>query len=211
MAFHGNAEIAAWSVPWAREVARRTGYTVVLPEYRGYAGLPGSPNYDCSRRDAHAAYSAVVPPDQRAPGVVALFGHSLGTAVAAELAEDLTRAGTPPRVLVLQSPFTSAKAMARIVISEGVERWWLRISRVHFDTEALVAELDIPVWVAHGERDLIIPVRMGRQVHARARRSGELFLVDTAGHNDVEDVGGWRYWAWLERALAPREAGSAGQ
>jgi hypothetical protein len=202
MSFHGNAEIAAWSVPWAREVARRTGYTVVLPEYRGYAGLPGSPNYDCSRRDAHAAYSAVIPSDRRVPGAVALFGHSLGTAVAVELADDLTRAGTPPRSLVLQSPFTSARAMARIVVSEGAERWWMRISRVHFDTEALVAELDIPVWVAHGERDLIIPVRMGRQVHARARRPGELLLVDSAGHNDVEDVGGWRYWAWLERALA---------
>ena len=213
-AFHGNAEIAAWTVPWAREVARRTGYTVVLPEYRGYAGLPGSPNYDCSRRDAHAAYSAVGAAVGIDPGAVALFGHSLGTAVATELAEDLARVGAPPRALVLQSPFTSAKAMARIVISEAVERWWMRISRVHFDTEALVARLDVPVSVAHGQLDLIIPVRMGRQVHARARRPGELLLIGAAGHNDVAESGGPRYWEWLERALREQvgrgEAGPGG-
>src|SRR3712207_4754601 len=45
LVFHGNAEIAAWSLPWAREVARRTGASVLLAEYRGYAGLAGRPTY----------------------------------------------------------------------------------------------------------------------------------------------------------------------
>ena len=209
LAFHGNAEIAAWAVPWAREVARRTGYTVVLPEYRGYAGLPGSPNYACSRRDAHAAYDAVMRHLGADPArtEVALFGHSLGTAVAAELADDLNRAGRPPRAIALQSPFTSAKAMARVVLSEGAERWWMRISRIHFDTEALVAGLDVPLSVAHGERDMIIPVRMGRRLHERARRPGELLLVGPAGHNDVAEAGGARYWEWLEGALLVAERG----
>jgi hypothetical protein len=208
LGFHGNAELAAWSVPWAREVARRTGYVVLLPEYRGYAGLPGTPDYPCSRLDARAAYRAALDLLGAAPDEIALYGHSLGTALATELADALAGegrergGGAAPRALVLESPFTSAKAMARVVLSEGAERWWRRISRVHFDTEARVAALDVPVWVAHGRLDVVVPVRMGRQVHARARVPGELLEVPDAGHNDVVEAAGERYWRWLDRALA---------
>jgi fermentation-respiration switch protein FrsA (DUF1100 family) len=55
--------------------------------------------------------------------------------------------------------------------------------------------------VVHGERDGVIPVRMGRAVHAAARVPGDLLLVRGAGHNDVRDVAGDAYWAWLRRAL----------
>jgi pimeloyl-ACP methyl ester carboxylesterase len=75
------------------------------------------------------------------------------------------------------------------------------VARVHFDTHARVAALDAPVWVAHGLVDLIVPARMGIAVHAAARRPGELLLLERAGHNDVVEAGGARYWAWLARAL----------
>ena len=58
------------------------------------------------------------------------------------------------------------------------------------------------MWVAHGDRDLVIPVRMGREVFAAARHPGELLIVPGAGHNDVAEVGGEAYWGWLTRALA---------
>ena len=203
LAFHGNADLAAWQVPWAEEVARRTGYAVVLAEYRGYGGLPGRPTADGVRRDALAALRVVRDELRPPPGRVALYGHSLGSAVAAELA-----AGAAPAALVLVSPFTSARAMARIVAARPVELAWSLISRVPYDTEARVRELDAPVWVAHGERDFIIPVRMGRAVYAAARRKGELLLIPRAGHNDVIEAGGEEYWSWLERALS---AGSGEQ
>jgi pimeloyl-ACP methyl ester carboxylesterase len=79
---------------------------------------------------------------------------------------------------------------------------WRLIARVHFDTRAKVAELRVPVWVIHGERDGVIPVRMGRAVHASARVPGELVVVPGAGHNDVVEVAGDAYWQWLRRALA---------
>jgi pimeloyl-ACP methyl ester carboxylesterase len=196
IAFHGNAELAQWTVPWAREVARRTGLTVLVPEYRGYAGLPGRPTYDGSRLDARAAHRVAVERLGAAPDHIRLFGHSLGSAIAAELA-----AHAPPRALVLQSPFTSARAMARLFTSPRADQWWERIARVHYDTETRTAELDAPVWVAHGDRDLVIPVQMGRRVHETARTRGELLLIPGAGHNDVALVGGERYWRWLERAV----------
>ena len=196
LAFHGNADLAVWQVPWAEEVARRTGCVVVLAEYRGYGGLPGPPTAAGVRRDALAALGFVRDELRPPVGRIVLYGHSLGSAVAAELAP-----AAQPAALVLVSPFTSARAMARVVAARPVELAWSLISRIPYDTEARVRELDAPVWVAHGERDFIIPVRMGRAVYAAARRKGELLIIPRAGHNDVVEAGGEEYWGWLERAL----------
>ena len=194
--FHGNADLAVWQMDWARAVERRTGYSVFLAEYRGYMSLGGSPTYESSKLDARAAYDHV----RIAFGVglerIAYFGHSLGSAVAAELAEM-----HPPAALVLQAPFSSARAMARLIISPPVVLAWRAISRIHFDTERLVADLDVPVSVSHGTRDRIVPVRMGKEVYQAARKKGELLIVDGAGHGDVAEVGGEKYWRWLRAAL----------
>lgn len=200
MAFHGNADLAAWTVPWAREVVELTGASVLIPEYRGYAGIPGSPTYESASSDARGALSFAID-SMRAVDIV-LFGHSLGSAVATELAMRMQDAGDPLRALVLESPFTSAMEMAARMMVPPIPWLWSRISRVHYDTRKLVARLDVPVHVAHGTRDLNIPSRMGVQVFRAARIPGELLLVPTAGHNDVADVGRERYWQWLSGAIS---------
>ncbi|HUF30418.1 MAG TPA: alpha/beta hydrolase, partial [Gemmatimonadaceae bacterium] len=108
----------------------------------------------------------------------------------------------PPEVLLLESPFTSARDMARIIIAAPLERMWRFVSRVHYDTIERVRELGTPVWVVHGSDDLIIPSRMGRDVFAAARNPGELLVVDGAGHNDVTESGREEYWQWVTSALA---------
>ncbi len=197
MAFHGNAELAVWGLPWAREVARRTGWAVLLPEYRGYGGLPGSPDYAGSQQDARATWRLARERLAVDPSRMAYYGHSLGTAVAAELASEHA-----PAALLLLAPFTSARDMAGAMRGLPLAALWGVIGRVHFDTRAKVAALDVPVSVAHGERDGVIPVWMGRAVHAAAHVKGALLLVPEAGHNDVERVAGERYWAWLAGGLA---------
>lgn len=205
IAFHGNADLAARLVPWAAEVHRRTGWAVLLPEYRGYGGLSGSPDYPASHRDALAAYTVARETLDVDSSRIAIYGHSLGSAVATELAAD-----HPPAALVLISPFTSARDMAGAMRPFPVSPLWGLIGRVKFDTKEKVASLPSPVWVAHGERDMIIPVRMGRAVHAAARSRGELLLLSGAGHNDVELTGGEQYWSWLKRALASPDVSPAG-
>lgn len=195
--FHGNADLAAWTVPWAGELAARAGVTVFVPEYRGYGGIPGVPTYEAAAADARGALEFVR--TQLRPPELVFFGHSLGTALAAELAHHMRPQA--PRALVLQSPFTSARAMAARMLVPPIPWLWRRISRVPYDTRTLVAGLETPVFVAHGSRDLNIPARMGRQVHAAALRPAELLVVDGAGHNDVADVGGERYWRWLTMAV----------
>lgn len=196
IALHGNADLAAWQIPWAEQVARRTGALVLLPEMRGYGGIPGPPTTAGARLDASAALRFARDALGATPRRLVLFGHSLGSAMAAELAAEM-----PPAALVLQSPFSSARAMARIVVAQPVELVWGLISRVHYDTEARVRALGAPVWVAHGDRDVVIPVRMGRDVFVAARVKGELLIVAGAAHSDVPLVGGQTYWAWLARAI----------
>jgi Hydrolases of the alpha/beta superfamily len=197
LVFHGNADLAAWMVPWARELSRRTSRRVLVPEYRGYAGLPGAPSYEGSALDASAASRFARDSLNSSGRPLALYGHSLGAAIATELA---SREGA--EVLVLQSPFSSVRAMARVLLGAPILAVWPVIARVHFDNVARVRVLDAPVWIAHGDRDAAIPTRMGREVFAAARRQGELLIVPTAGHNDVAEVGGAAYWSWLERALS---------
>ncbi len=200
LAFHGNADLAARQIDWAEEVARRTGLAVMIAEYRGYGGLAGKPGYAESQLDADAAYRFAreqlgVPSDR-----IAFFGHSLGTAVATELAER-----HPPSSLLLQSPFTSARDMARVLVGRHPSEFtWNRLSRIHFNTLAKVKSVDAPVSVAHGAQDRLIPISMGRQVFDAARSKGAWLVVPNAAHNDVALRGGEPYWQWISQSLALR-------
>jgi fermentation-respiration switch protein FrsA (DUF1100 family) len=201
LVFHGNAEIATWSLPWAREVARRTGANVLVAEYRGYAGLSGRPTYAGSKLDARAAYEYARKTLGATPERTVIYGHSLGSAIGVELADEIK-----PRALLLEAPFTSARAMATRLGVPGILPLWRAISRVHYDTRTHVAELDVPVWVVHGDRDMVTPVQMGREVFQAARRKGELLILEGVGHNDVVESGAERYWDWLARGMgAERE------
>lgn len=197
LAFHGNADVARWLVPWAQKVVERTGLCVVIAEYRGYDGLVGNPSYQSSANDALAAWQFARDSLGVTPDRLVLFGHSLGSAIAAELA-----ATARPRALVLQSPFTTAQDMARRMFVPGLNVLWRLISRVHFDTVARVKSLPMPVYVVHGDRDFIIPEWMGRAVFNSAKEKGRLLIVHGAGHNDVPQVGGDAYWSWLTRATS---------
>jgi pimeloyl-ACP methyl ester carboxylesterase len=201
LCFHGNADLAIWQLDWARQVERHTGYAVFLAEYRGYMSLEGSPTYSTTKLDSRAAYDHL----RIAFGVdrtrLAYFGHSLGSAVAAELAEN-----HPPTALVLQAPFSSARAMGRLIVWPALVLIWKSISRIHFDTRQVVSELDVPVSVAHGRRDRIIPFRMGLEVYEAAKVKGQLLVVEKAGHNDVAEVADEAYWHWFTEALKSRQS-----
>ncbi len=169
----------------------------MLAEYRGYGGIPGPPTVSGVRSDAEAALAWLRDEAGLQMSHVAFYGHSLGSAVAAELAMN-----HPPEALLLESPFSSARDMARIVISAPIERMWRLVSRVHYDTEARVNAIEAPVWVTHGTDDLIIPFRIGRAVFDAARSKGRMLPIEGAGHNDVPEEGGEAYWAWAVEALS---------
>ncbi|WP_338019077.1 alpha/beta hydrolase [Salsipaludibacter albus] len=170
--FHGNGGNRTGRLPLARALARR-GHDVLLVDYRGYGGNPGSPSSTGLARDADAARDWV---DRHAASTtVAYLGESLGAGVAVELA---TR--RPPDVLVLRSPFTSLADVARvhypIVPAAFLRDRWPNLERV--------ADLDVPTLVVAGEADTIVPVEQSRRVERAAAGPSDLVVVPGADHND---------------------------
>ncbi len=168
----------------------------MLSEYRGYMSLDGKPTYFTTKLDAEAAYGYLCATFGIGPERLAFFGHSLGSAIAAELAQV-----HKPRALILQSPFTSARAMARVIVVPPISFVWRAISRIHFDTAQVVRTLDVPAAVAHGKRDRIVPFRMGLEVYNAAKIKGPLLVVENAGHGDIAQAAGEEYWTWFSTAL----------
>jgi pimeloyl-ACP methyl ester carboxylesterase len=82
--------------------------------------------------------------------------------------------------------------------------------RFRWDAEAAVRSLRVPVAVAHGGRDAVVPVDMGRRVHRAAAVPGPLLIVAAAGHNDVAWHAGEEYWRWIGAALATGDAAEPG-
>jgi len=181
--FHGNGEIADADVPLARRLAAR-GFGVLLVEYRGYgaSARSGPPSEAGLYADADAELDAIARRGVTADRV-ALWGWSLGTGVAAEMA----RRGRGS-ALVLVSPFTSVTAVAARV----PWAWWLPTSLLvpdRFDTLSKAPDIHVPTLIAHGDRDSVIPFDMGRTL-ARAIAGARFFPVHGADHVDVYAVGG---------------------
>lgn len=206
LSFHGNADLAMWQLEWASKLVHRFGVAVFLAEYRGYGGIRGRPTYASSSLDAEAAYTALTSKLGVAPSRISFFGHSLGSAVATELA-----ARYDTHNLILQSPFTSARDMSRLTVARPLAFIWKLVSRIHFDNVAVVERLDARVSVIHGTSDLVIPSRMGEAVYRAARVKGAFALIEKAGHNNVVEVAGEDYWIWFASALNLPTAGSAGR
>jgi hypothetical protein len=178
---HGNGGNVSDRLAHAR-LLRDAGFGVLLFDYRGYGRSEGHPTEAGTYRDARAAADAV---SERAPGTPAFYlGESLGGGVAAQLARE-----RPPRGLVLQSSFTSIRAMARIHYP-FLPRFLVPDA---YPTRRRLAEIGAPVLVVHGERDRIVPASEGRALYEAAQDPKRLLLFPEAGHNDLVDRVGGRY------------------
>jgi uncharacterized protein len=174
---NGNAGSRAHRLPLAEALAER-GHHVLLFDYRGYAGNPGSPTEDGLRTDARAAARALADRPEVDPSRIAYFGESLGAAVCTGLATEL-----PPAALILRSPFPSTVEAARHhypylpVVEPLVWDNW-PVARQVAD------EVRVPVLVLVGERDEIVPPHLSRRVHEAAREPKRLAEIPAAHHND---------------------------
>jgi uncharacterized protein len=154
----------------------RMGLAVLLFDYRGYGGNPGSPSEEGLADDARAALGYLAGRPEVDPGRVAYLGESLGAAVALRLAVE-----RPPAALVLRSPFASLAEVGRRHYP------FLPVSlllRDRYDSAALVGRLTAPLLVVAGSRDRIVPASQSRRVFAAAPEPKRLVVLDGADHND---------------------------
>ncbi len=160
--FHGNAGNIADRAFKLRPYLD-AGYGVLIAGYRGYGGNPGSPSEQGLYADGRAALAFLdrqaVPADR-----LVLYGESLGTGVAVRLAAERAR-DRPVGAVVLEAPYTSIAAVAQRHYFY-MPAYWLLKDR--FDAEAWIGRIEAPLFVLHGERDSVIPVRFGRALYAAA-------------------------------------------
>jgi uncharacterized protein len=173
--FHGNGEEMADVEDWAFELHRH-GLGALAVEYPGYglANAAGAPSEEGCYRAAEVALLHLreklgVPPER-----TILSGHSLGSAVAAEMA----LRGRGAR-LVLFSPISSIDDEARGLfpfLPVGL------LVRHHFATLAKAARIEVPTLIVHGARDDVAPVWMGEKL-SRALPHARLIVVANGGHD----------------------------
>lgn len=191
---NGNAGNMSYRLDRAREMQRRLGVSVLLFDYRGYGRSEGSPDEHGTYRDARAAYRYAVDARGVPPQDLVLFGESLGSAVAVQLALE-----RPAGALILESPFTSIPDMARAAYPFLPPVGPL--IRTRYETLAKVPQLALPLLVLHGEQDEIVPFAQGRRVFEAAGGKKRFFAIPGAGHNDTYLRGGEAYWRALREFL----------
>ena len=173
---NGNGGHRGLRAPLARSLGE-AGLAVLLFDYRGYAGNPGTPSEHGLAQDVRAARTfllaeAGVPADR-----LLYFGESLGAAVVAELATE-----HPPAGLVLRSPFVDLASVGEVHYPFLPVRALLRD---RYPVAERVARVEVPTIVVYGGRDSIVPPEQSRAVADAAAGLHRLVEVPGADHNDA--------------------------
>jgi len=181
LVFNGNAGNRAHRSPLAAALHRHD-LQVLLVDYRGYGGNPGSPTEKGLAADSRAARAFLIGrPDVDASRLV-YFGESLGTAVAVDLAVEHA-----PAALVLRSPFTSMGDLGQHHYPFLPVRLLLRD---RFATIDKIRRIRVPLLVIAGGRDRIVPIENSRRLYDAAVAPKTLLVLPDADHNDDELLAG---------------------
>jgi fermentation-respiration switch protein FrsA (DUF1100 family) len=173
---NGNGGHRGMRAPLARRLSE-AGLAVLLFDYRGYAGNPGSPSEEGLALDVRAARSFLLEEAGVRADRLLYFGESLGSAVVTELATE-----HPPAGLVLRSPFVDLASVGRVHYPFLPVRALLRD---RYPVAEQIAGICVPTTVVYGSGDSIVPPEQSRRV---AETAGELYRsveVVGADHNDA--------------------------
>ncbi|MGH6890758.1 MAG: alpha/beta hydrolase, partial [Dongiaceae bacterium] len=112
---------------------------------------------------------------------VVLYGESLGAAVAIQMATERKAAA-----LVLEAPFASVLHSARAHYPLFAFDWLIKDKFASIDK---IDKVRAPLFVIHGARDRVTPMRFGRMLYDRARQPKFAVWLPEAGHNDLMQFG----------------------
>lgn len=182
--FHGNAGNISYRLENIKLLVERVGVQVFIFDYREYGKSEGCIHREGTFKDSAAAYRYLTE-TRGVPGTdIILFGRSLGTALATDLALK-----SPSRALILESPFTNSQEMAKC-LAPFLFDWR---PKVPYDNLGRIGGVKVPVMIIHGAQDEIIPVDMARRVFEAAPEPKELYIIPGSHHNDTYVVAGQEY------------------
>lgn len=174
--FHGNSSSAVRQKRRGERLIK-DGFGVLLAGYRGYPGSTGKPSEKGLFIDAIAAYD-FIKAERNQP--IALYGHSLGTGVAAYLATQKDVFS-----VVLEAPFNSVAAVA-------ADRYpWvpvLALIKHKFQSDEHIKHIIAPILIMHGDSDETVPLEYGQRLYANAPKDTKFVIIEGLGHG-----GFWRF------------------
>jgi alpha-beta hydrolase superfamily lysophospholipase len=165
----------------------RMGFAVLAIDYRGFGRSDGDlPSEAQAYADAQAAWNELrrLEPD---PTRRFVYGHSLGGAVAIELATRNSDVGG----VIVESSFTSIRDMVDALGYTTLSVDALITQR--FDSLAKVPAVSAPILFVHGTADRFVPPTMTEKLYAAAREPKRLLLIENGNHRNSTDVGYDRY------------------
>jgi hypothetical protein len=194
LVFHGNAgNLGTPGRPEHDRQLRGLGFGILALDYRGYGDSDGTPSEAGLYADARAAYDYLTSVRGVPPERIVIYGHSLGAAVAIQLATQVPAGG-----LIVEGAFTSAPDLGAEVYPFVPVRL---IARNRFPSLERVRLLRMPLLVVHGRDDQTIPIAHGRRLFDAAPEP-KSFLEVAGGHDDAYAIGAREYEEGIRRFVA---------
>ena len=170
--FHGNAGSIENRIYKLNDLSKLDlNYLIIA--YRGFSGNKGSPSEEGLYKDARAAKYWLNLNNINDQNIV-IYGESLGTAVAIDLAKDHKFAG-----VILESPFTSMLKLSRKYypwIPTGL------LLKDKYETDKKIKKVSTPILILHGRKDNIVPFEMGETLFNQANNPKYNYFVDNDDH-----------------------------
>jgi uncharacterized protein len=203
--FHGNAINIGANLNAARGF-NQAGFSVLMMDYRGY-GLSegGFPSEQSLYQDAATTWDYLINELQVKPSDIFIYGHSLGGAVAIDLAVKHPEAAG----LIVEATFSSI----RDIVKYRKQFWMFPVDLMvtqRFESIAKVPKLKMPVLFIHGVNDSAIPASMSEKLYIATPEPKLLLLVPGADHNDVGAFAPQKYRQAVESLLKLVEEESKG-
>jgi alpha-beta hydrolase superfamily lysophospholipase len=168
------------------------GFSVLAVDYRGFGQSRGAlPSERSVYQDALIAWEHLARLQPEADKRF-IYGHSLGGAVAVNLAHELADEDRAQAAgLIVESSFTNLGDVAAAVTNTSLPVRWLLSQE--FDSLSKIGEVGIPVLIAHGRDDRYVPSRFSEALFEAASEPKQLLLIDGANHNNGLRMAGNSY------------------
>lgn len=170
------------------------GLSVFIFDYRGYGRSEGRASETGLYLDTEAAYEIARELADHHGAKLLIFGRSLGGIAAVHVASSHTSDG-----VILEATFTNMGAMARVHYRLPFLATWLQ-GRLAAD--AKIGAMQAPLMIIHGDRDRIVPIKLGKQLFAAASEPKIMYTIAGAEHNDTYQVGGEEYFIRLSSFIS---------
>jgi fermentation-respiration switch protein FrsA (DUF1100 family) len=187
LVLHGNASNVEDTLYQSQSLLA-AGMAALIIDYRGYGHSSGPfPSEASVYEDAAAAWDYLTQTRQIPSETIVIFGHSIGGAIAIDLATQRPQAAG----LIVKATFSSmADMMDHVGYSRFFPKWLLH---QQFDSYSKIQDIPIPVFLIHGVDDTTVPFTMSEQLYSAIPGPKELWLIPQAGHNDIIDTAGEAY------------------